>query len=223
MNYEDEYVNDSFGKGAEKPFGELLVDVDLLKEKVLLDKNFIETFDRHAFPLDKLEPWLQHFNSYQKHLGKTHRTEKDFRQHFTNWVKDKDVHHPENFQVIKVQNSSVAGNTNGSPPQNFQLPKRPLTAVERRLNEHYALYVSGFLKVINIEQEEYEYLCGRKVFHFSEALKQTILENVQDYLVSEGLEKFAGDNNTVQKIAKQLSVIEHFKTLKEKGKKTVCE
>lgn len=73
-----------------------LMDVDLIKEKVFLDKeNFVRIYMSAGFDMKESEvyDWLGAFNLYQRYTGDNQRTEKEYRKHFGNWLKFIDYKH----------------------------------------------------------------------------------------------------------------------------------
>lgn len=88
---------------------EFVFDVDLLKEKVLLDKEFKRQFKQHGIPEEKLDDWLQNFNKHIRHSfgADVKKNEKDYRWHFSNWIQSQtDFEHPEYFKILKSKNGN---------------------------------------------------------------------------------------------------------------------
>jgi hypothetical protein len=105
------------GVGEETPQDvttESVFDVDLLKEKVLLDAEFKREFEQRGIPEDKLELWLKNFNKHLRFsFGKdVKKSENKYRWHFGNWlVSQSDYDHPENYKILKQKSdgNNIAG------------------------------------------------------------------------------------------------------------------
>lgn len=88
------------------------MDVDLLRQKVLIDAEFKREFAQHGVPEDKLEKWLENFNKHLRYsFGEAvMKSEKDYRWHFGNWMQSQgDYQHPEKFKILKDGNTANGG------------------------------------------------------------------------------------------------------------------
>jgi hypothetical protein len=120
-------IKEEEGVGEEEKKQSTVLDVDLLKEKVLLDADFRMQFEQAGMPPDKLEEWLKNFNKFLRHGSTDAKTEKDYRFHFSNWMpKQKNWEHPENYKIVSNDagnNGSVADSTKGKGTSSERLQK----------------------------------------------------------------------------------------------------
>lgn len=78
-----------------------LLDIDLLKEKIFLDKEFVARFSNWGISEEFVWEWLMAFNRWLSHTGVKKKIEKDYRTHFGNWLKTQDLTgNPKNYSPI---------------------------------------------------------------------------------------------------------------------------
>jgi hypothetical protein len=86
-----------------------LMDIDLLKEKTYLDKlNFVRIYTGWGIKEPTVYEWLSAFNKFLNYQGVSTKTEKDYRNHFGNWLNKQDYHSvlPADYIPITQNNGS---------------------------------------------------------------------------------------------------------------------
>jgi len=100
------------------------IDIDLLKEKVFLDKsNFVRVYISRGLTEDKVYGWLNAFNRSLAYGGTNKKIESEYRKHFGNWLNYQDTIDtlPENYSPVKnnangkINQRSAERNTAGKP------------------------------------------------------------------------------------------------------------
>lgn len=81
-----ENIDVDVGAPPVKSFPNGLMHVDLLKEKIFFDKEFLREFVQKGLQPEKFHDWLCAFNRRLQHDGETQKTEREYRRHFGNWI-----------------------------------------------------------------------------------------------------------------------------------------
>lgn len=106
------------------------MDVDLLVEKIILDKHYREQCEIAGYPPSKLDRWMEAFNRFLKFKGVTRSTEVRWRLGFPAWMayhnyrngEDPDAYNPviwarqkkEDADKILKENGAKKSNSNGT-------------------------------------------------------------------------------------------------------------
>lgn len=122
----DENENKNFGK-----FENLLLDVDLLIEKIILDQNYRQQCEMAGYPPSKLNQWMYAFNRFLKFKGVTKSNEPGWRLGFPAWMAYHDYRNgedPENYSPVKwakqkKEDADKILNVNGTYKQTSKIGK----------------------------------------------------------------------------------------------------
>lgn len=93
-------------------------DIDLLKEKCILDSGYFTNLYCMKYSIDKncLYAWLQNFNNHLHVDGVNVKTEKDYRGHFRNWFsKQTNIKEPGKWRLRTGSNDSKQTESKISP------------------------------------------------------------------------------------------------------------
>lgn len=91
-----ENENNEGGTGETQVFhvshGNTMMDIDLLLQKVIHDVDgFVRVYVQQGIDRNKLEQWLENFNKWLLFTGCSKKLERDYRTHFSNWIKQQDL------------------------------------------------------------------------------------------------------------------------------------
>jgi len=202
-----------------------VIDVDLLAEKVFLDKeHFCRIYLGWGLTEDAVWRWLQSFNRFLRFKGHTHKPESDYRYHFGNWLKMRDLaSNPDDYQPVV----RVGQGVNNAKTQEIGV----------ELKSCYVEHCSGKQIFGKLTPAHYELLRStKKVNGFDEFKNKATLMRIRslegsndgptvrlcnDYKEGKNSESVKADVENIEKISKRFAVWNYFEECRKKEQKEI--